>query len=506
MSKISDISFLSTEAGCYLFKDVTGKIIYIGKAKNIRKRVSNYFQKKDHDPKTKLLVSHIDSIDYIVTTTEVEALLLENNLIKKYYPKYNLDLKDSRRYAYILVHNEEIHWIEVARNRDATGEYYGPFVSGAMRKIIIDVLTRNFRIFTRKPSPKIRKLINKEEYGARMQQAKKILRGDVEELIAELEKKMKYSSEKTYYEYALTLKNQIQALQVLTEKQRMEMTRKVDAHIINYTVVADQIYLLLFSIRNGVLEEKQAYNFPYYEECFEDFLLQYYDTAPVPQEVIVPHSVDSALEEYLTIKGKRKVAIIVPQKGDKKELLELVAYNITTTFFTGSDHTKALQEILALQKLPRHIECFDISHLGGTNTVASMVTFHDGLPDKKLYRKFKIRTALESDDYGAMKEVMYRRYAKSLSRSMKNPDLIVVDGGKGQLQVALTTLRELKLSIPLIALAKKYEEIYIPAKKVPLTIDRKNKGLQLVQAIRDEAHRFAISYQRHLRKKEINRN
>jgi len=198
--------------------------------------------------------------------------------------------------------------------------------------------------------------------------------------------------------------------------------------------------------------------------------------------------------------------VTLAETGDKKELLELVAYNITTTFFTGSDHTKALQEILALQKLPRHIECFDISHLGGTNTVASMVTFHDGLPDKKLYRKFKIRTALESDDYGAMKEVMYRRYAKSLSRSMKNPDLIVVDGGKGQLQVALTTLRELKLSIPLIALAKKYEEIYIPAKKVPLIIDRKNKGLQLVQAIRDEAHRFAISYQRHLRKKEINRN
>ncbi|MEN9625939.1 MAG: hypothetical protein RL557_267 [archaeon] len=503
MAHLSDIAFLATAPGCYLFRDKAGNVIYIGKAKNIRKRVSQYFQKKDHDPKTKVLVSQIDTIDYIVTTTEVEALLLENNLIKKYYPKYNLDLKDSRRYAYILLHNDEIPWIEVARTREEKGEYYGPFVSGAIRKIILDVITRNFRILTRKPSPRLKKLINTKEYSERMQQAKKILKGDAEELIAELQKKMKSSSEKTYYEHALTIRNQIEALQQLTEKQRMEMTRKVDAHIINYSVAGDQMYLLLFSIRNGVLEEKQAYNFPYYEECFEDFLLQYYDTAPVPQEVIVPHAVDSALEEYLAMKGKRKVSIMVPTKGDKKELLDLVAYNITTTFFTGSNHSKALQEILVLEKMPRHIECFDISHLGGTNTVASMVTFRDGLPDKNVYRKFKIHTALESDDYGAMKEVIYRRYAKSLSRSMKNPDLIVVDGGKGQLQVALTTLRELKLSIPIVALAKKYEEIYIPNKKTPLIIDRKNKGLQLLQAMRDEAHRFAISYQRHLRKKEI---
>ena len=312
---------------------------------------------------------------------------------------------------------------------------------------------------------------------------------------------MKSSSEKTYYEYALSLKNQIEALEVLTEKQRMELTRKVDAHIINYMITGEELYLLLFSIRNGVLEEKQSYTFSFYEDCFEDFLVQYYDTAPIPQELILPHSVDPAFSEYLSLKGKRTVAIIVPHKGDKKELLDLVGYNINATFFVGREPTKCLQEIAMLDKLPRHIECFDISHLGGTNTVASMVTFRDGLPEKKSYRKFKIHTAIESDDYGAMREVIKRRYGASLRYFMKNPDLIVVDGGKGQLRVALTALRELKLSIPIIALAKKYEEVYLPNKKTPLIIDRKNKGLQLLQAMRDEAHRFAISYQRLLRKK-----
>lgn len=505
MVKITEISFLPTEPGCYLFRNTKGECLYVGKAKNLKKRVSSYFQKKDLDPKTQSLVSHIADIDIFTTNSEVEALLLENNLIKKYYPHYNIDLKDSHRYAYILLHKGELPWIEVARTREAEGEYYGPFVSGALRNIVIEVLRRNFRIFTRKPSPRLRKATDKETYLQRIAQARKILRGDVDDLIKELEEKMRISSQKTFYEHALNVRNQIEALYTLTEKQRIEMTRAVDAHIINYMIVSDEVYLLIFSIRKGVLEEKQEYSFEYYEGVLDDFLVQYYDQAPIPQEIILPAPVDESLADYLKKKSGRTVSLIVPQKGDKKDLLDLVAQNVTTTFFAGSERVKALQEILHLTKLPRYIECFDISHLSGTNVVASMVAFTNGLPDKSNYRKFKIRQDIQNDDYLSMKEAVRRRYSGSLKKSMKNPDLIVIDGGLGQLNAGIAVLEELKLKIPIIALAKKFEEIYVPGEESPRRVDHKNKGLQLLQAIRDEAHRFAISYQKLLRHKGLSR-
>ena len=501
MVKTKDISYLPTSPGCYIYRNKLGEVLYVGKAKNLKKRVTSYFTKHDLDPKTALLVSQIEDIDLMVTPSEVEALLLENNLIKKYYPKYNLDLKDSRRYAYILLHEGDLTWIEVARDRLEKGNYYGPFVSGIIRKLITDVVSRNFRILTNKPSPKLKKIMDKDQYAKRVEQAKKILSGKVEDLITELKNKMKDSSVKTNYEYAITLRNQIAALETLKEKQIMEMIHSQDTNIINYKVVGDEVYLLIFNIRKGVLEEKQSFNFSYYEDFLNDFIIQYYDSIGLPQEIILPEKLDEALIDYLNEKAKRKVIITIPQKGDKKGLLDLVATNINTTFFTGSESVMSLKEIINLKKVPKNIECFDISHLGGTNTVASMVSFENGLPNKKNYRKFKIITKTEGDDYAAMKEVIERRYSGSLSRSMKNPDLIVMDGGQIQLNAALTTLKDLRIDIPVIALAKKFEEIYISGSKEPLAIDRKNKGLQLLQAMRDEAHRFAVSYQRLLRNK-----
>jgi len=503
--KPTEISFLPAEPGCYLFKDKEGTIIYVGKAKNLKKRVSNYFQKKDHDPKTAALVANIETIDIITTKTEAEAFLLESNLIKKNYPKYNIDLKDSRKYAYILIHEGDLPWIEVARDRLEKGDYYGPFVSGQVRKLIFDVITRNFKIFYKKPSPRYKKIVDPIAYLERVRQAKKILSGKVDELILELEEKMKECSSKEYYEYALTLRNQISALKTLKEKQLIEMTRSVDAHIINYAILGNEVYLLVFSIRKGVLEDKQEYNFPYLPDFFEEFLTQYYDSAPIPQELIIPEEIDPSFIDYLSEKSKRKVSVIVPQKGDKKELLELVSHNINTTFFAGSQRAIELQKILNLEKIPRNIECFDISHLGGTNTVASMVSFYDGQPNKSNYRKFKIHAIANSDDYLAMKEVVKRRYSGSLKQKMKNPDLIVIDGGPGQLSSASSALKELGLNIPIISLAKQFEEIYTQENNSPIIIDKKNKGLQLLQAIRDEAHRFAITYQRSLRSKEIHK-
>lgn len=495
---------IPTSPGCYLYKNAKKEIIYIGKAKELRKRVGSYFSKKHEDMKTQMLVKDIDDIDFIATRSEVEALILENSLIKKYYPRYNLDLKDSHRYAYLKIVSGDIPFIEVVRRRDNDGgEYYGPFVSGQSRKIILDVLTRNFRVLTRKASPRMRKIIVKEEYFKRIEQARKILRGKTDELISELESEMKKASEKKYFEYALTLRNQIAAIHTLNDKQIIESTRSVDSNIINWTVFGDEIYLLVFSVRKGVLEGKQEYVFEKKEEFLEEFLLRYYDSAPIPEEIVLPIEVDSSLFEYLSQKRGKKIKIIVPEKGDKKELLELVLKNVHLTFFAGRERLIALQKALDLPKLPRVMECFDISHLMGTNTVASMVCFKDGMPDTSNYRKFKIRSPTGGDDFLAMGEVVERRYSGTLSRKMKNPDLIIIDGGLGQLNVALNVLHKLRLKIPVISLAKRIEEIYIPSRSKPIYLPRDDKGLLLLQAIRDEAHRFAVTYQRFLRGKEI---
>ncbi len=500
-----EISFLPASPGCYLFMDEHGVVLYVGKAKDLKKRVSNYFQKKDHDPKTQLLVSKIKSIDFVLVSNEVEALLLENNLIKKYYPHFNLDLKDSRRYAYIRVSEDELPWLEVARIRNEKGEYFGPFVSGSIRKLVMDTVSRNFKVLTQKPSPQLRKLMNKEEYNKRVNQVKKILKGNVDELIKELEKTMKENSKKNNFEYAITMRNQIAALTTLKERQKVELAKSIDAHIINYEISAGEVHLLLFNVRKGVVEDKQEFVFQEKEDFLEEFLVQFYNEQNIPAEIILPVEVNSSLGEYLSKKKglKGKVKIIVPRSGEKKELLDFVSKNITATFFAGKERVEELQKALGLKNPPHTIECFDISHLGGTNTVASMVSFKDGFPNKSNYRKFKIRAEANNDDLLAMREAVERRYSGTLSKSMKKPDLIVLDGGSTQLAVAVEVLNKLNLKIPVISLAKEFEEIYLPKRRSPLRLDKKHKGLLMLQAIRDEAHRFANAYRKVLKRKEV---
>ncbi|MFA6269518.1 MAG: UvrB/UvrC motif-containing protein, partial [archaeon] len=411
--------------------------------------------------------------------------------------------KDSRRYAYLRLSADELPWLEVARIRGEEGEYFGPFVSGSIRKLVMDTVSRNFKILTQKPTPALRKVMNKDEYHKRILQIRKILKGNVEELIEELEKNMKEASEKSNFEYAITLRNQIDALQTLKERQRVEFTKTIDAHIINFEISGGEVHLLLFNVKQGVVEDKQEFVFPQITDFLEEFLLQFYDSTNIPSEIILPQEVNSGLVEYLSNKANKTVKIIVPKSGEKKDLLEFVSKNITATFFAGSERITELQKALELKKAPRVIECFDISHLSGTNTVASMVTFTDGFADKSNYRKFKIKAETSSDDLMAMKEVVERRYSGSLSKIMKKPDLIVLDGGPTQLGVAVKVLEELKLNIPVISLAKEFEEIHIPGKEAPLRLDRKNKGLQLLQSIRDEAHRFANAYRKVLKRKEM---
>jgi excinuclease ABC subunit C len=512
-----DLNSIPNSPGCYLFKDKKGTIIYIGKAKDLKKRVKSYFQKKEHSGKTQALVKNISSVDFFLTDNEVEALLLENNLIKKHLPKYNIDLKDSKRYAYIRVSSEKFPRLLIARNTALKGDYFGPFVSGIERDFILSVLKRTFKFRTCKKLPKKPCLrfhiglcnapctgnISEKNYSADVLSAKKVLDGKTEEILKELLKRMGSLAKKQDFESALTLRDQIRAIEGLDTKQKIDRNKKHDEDIINYFVRDNRVYLLLFNVYRGTLENKQEFTFDSGENFFEEFLVRYYSENKIPKEIIVPEPVDSSIKEYLQKLKKGKIKVTRPKTGEKKMLLELVKKNIELSFFRDSNKLDDLRAILKLNENPAVIECFDISHLSGTSTVGSMVQFRHAKPDKSNYRRFKIRSVEGIDDVLSIAEVVRRRYTRLQAEGQLFPNLIVIDGGRGQLNFALNELKKLGLRIPIISLAKKFEEIYVPGLNFPLQIDKKRSGLKLLQEIRDEAHRFAISYNRLLRKKEL---
>ncbi len=284
----------------------------------------------------------------------------------------------------------------------------------------------------------------------------------------------------------------------------MERNRKYNEDIIHYTVQNNNVYLLLFNIYKGVLSNKSEFIFDYKKDFLEEFLVQYYSENEIPKEIILPHKVEDSISEFLTYKKKSKVVITVPKKGEKKKLLDLVKKNVEISFFGDFIKVEELQKKLGLNDLPVVIECFDISHLSGTSTVGSMVQFRNGKADKSNYRRFKIKSPEAfQDDFAAISEVVRRRYTRLKEENLPLPDLIIIDGGQGQLLSALRELKKLSLRIPTISIAKKFEEIYLPGRKDPLRIDRKEKALQFIQEIRDEAHRFAVKYNRLLRSKKI---
>lgn len=510
---LSNLPNIPHEPGCYLYKDNKGTVIYVGKAKDLNKRVKSYFQKEHEDEKTRQLVLNIDSMDFIVTRSEVEALILENNLIKKHNPKYNISLKDSKRYAYIEITDEEFPRLLIARKRENLERCYGPFVSGEKRDYVMKTLIRGFKIRTCKKLPKKACLryhiglcdapcisnISREEYVSRIKIVESILKGNIEDIKKSLEDEMKTESMKLNYEKALELRNQVEAIEWLSEKQTMERKKEYNEDVVNYIIKENHVYLILFNIYNGILENKQEYDFSYTENFFEEFLVQYYSENPIPREIIVPNDVEEALIQFLEEKKGSKVIMTVPEKGDKKQLLELVKKNVEIVFFGEFQKLEELKNVLNLQEIPIVIECFDISHLTGTSVVGSMVQFRNGKPDKSNYRRFKIRTVDKIDDFASIKEIVFRRYYKLKMEKLDFPDLIIIDGGKGQLSSAIDALKELEIKIPIISIAKEFEEIYTPESKESIKLERKNKALQLVQAIRDEAHRFAINYNRLLR-------
>jgi excinuclease ABC subunit C len=512
-----NITKAPTNPGCYLFRDSTKTILYVGKAKNLRKRVTSYIQKKDLDPKTLSLVRNIDSVDYIVTDTEVEAFLLENTLIKKHQPKYNINLKDAKTYAFIELTNEEYPRLVIARRKQGDGKYYGPFISALERDHILQFLNRTFALRTCKKLPKkscLRShlqlcdapcigLISREEYGRKIRNAQLILSGKSKELLKKLDMEMNRQSQCLEFENALVFRNQKTAIEHLQEHQKMQRQCVCDEDIINFLVKDGTVYLMLFNIYKGTLSTKNEFVFGFTPDFLEEFIVQYYSENPVPSEVIVPHKLSDSIAKFLMQKRRKKVRVVVPMKAAKKQLLDLVLKNIEIVFFGDISKVEELQRQLNLQEPPQVIECFDISHLSGTSMVGSMVQYRNGKPDKTNYRRFRIRTVEGIDDVAAIAEVVRRRYTRLVQEQATLPQLIIIDGGIGQLNSAVHELETIGVKIPLLSIAKQFEEIYLPDQPQPLHLGKKEKALLFIREIRDEAHRFAIAYNRLLRKKEL---
>ncbi len=510
------------QPGCYLFQNKFGKVIYIGKAKNIKKRVSSYFRKKNFDSKTKSLVVEIANVEFFITDNEIEAFLLEAQLIKKYQPKYNLELKGGKRYAYIQITNDKFPRLITTRNFKKGDKVFGPYSSGSSRQEIIRLANSLFKLRICKRLPKRSCLlyhikqcsapcigkISETDYQRSINQAKMLLKGKTKDLISLLKKEMKKYSARLDYEHAKIRRDQILALEHISEKQKIELRKNYNQDVVNFIYKANKIFIQLFNINKGIISGRKEFkikipleNNP--KKNLADFIRQYYYTEDIPQEIILPIVLEdqSLLGKFLSKMAKREVKIISPKIGDKLKLLNLVKKNIAVGLKLGENSLLELQNVLNLSSLPQIIEAFDVSNFGSTGVVGSMVNFKDGKPDKNEYRRFKIKTFKGQSDFDAMKEIIYRRYYKITKEKAKLPDLMMVDGGKPQLTAALVSLRELGLQLPVIALAKKEEEIYTPNNRYPLRLSKRSASLKLLQKIRNEAHRFAINYQRLLRDK-----
>ncbi len=537
MNKI-DYQALPTKPGCYIYQNKDNKVIYVGKAKNLKKRVSSYFTKNKLDIKTNLLVNNICYVDYIITNNEIEALLLENNLIKKYNPKYNIDLKDSTTYSYLKLTSEKYPRLIIFRNSSnerkeqntSKKDIFGPFVNSDYRKKIQNYINKYLKLRTCKRIPKkecvryhlghcLAPCINKDtekQYLENISEVRKILNGKTKQVLKKLEQNLKIYQLNQNFENALILRDKISAIKYLEEKQVTQRNKTYNEDIINYVEQNNKIYLILFNIDKGLLLNKKEFIINKENlintqtelentSILDNFIIKYYSNNSIPKEIIVPEELNQLTKNYLEKIKEENVKIVIPKIAEKKKLLDLVKINIEETFFKKLNTLKNLKEKLKLRNTPYIMECFDISHLSGTNIVASMVQFKDGLENKKEYRKYKMKTVHDNNDFASMKEVITRRYTRLIKENKKLPNLIIVDGGKGQLNIAKEVLEKLNIinKIDLISLAKRKEEIYKIDNIFSIKLSKKSNELKLIQQIRDEAHRFAITFQKSLRSRNF---
>ncbi len=532
--------------GIYQFFNDKGKIIYVGKAKLLKNRVRSYFHKNIDSPKTEILVSKIEDLQIIVTNSEIEALVLENNLIKDLKPRYNVLLKDDKTFPYIRVTNEPFPQIFPTRNIVKDGSrYFGPYTDVKNMKSSLRLITKIFKIrsckfdLTEETIEKkkykicldyhIKKcegpcegLVTRERYNSMVNQAVKVFRGKTDELLDELKGQMISASANLEFEKAAELRDRLEQLQVYTSKQKVVSADLEDRDIISAAYEGKEVAATILNIRSGKLVGKRQLNLvaegnEEADQIYAAIIKFYYDEfVEVPKEIIIevePEDSDSLIE-WLNTKALRKVQFIVPQRqSEAKSLLFMCKQNailalkeIQLQKMKKEGNVpyvlSALQRDLRLKKLPRIIECFDNSNLQGSDAVASMVVFVDGKPKKSLYRKFIIKTVEGPDDFASMQEIISRRYSRVIEEKLPFPDLIMVDGGKGQLSSAVETITELGIkNFEIIGLAKRLEEVFLPGESEAQSIPKTSSSLKLLQHVRDEAHRFAITFHRERRSK-----
>ncbi|HDR7910947.1 TPA: excinuclease ABC subunit C [Bacillus wiedmannii] len=526
------LAILPDQPGCYLMKDKQGTVIYVGKAKVLKNRVRSYFT-GSHDGKTLRLVGEIVDFEYIVTSSNLEALILELNLIKKHDPKYNIQLKDDKTYPFIKITAEKQPRLLITRNvKKDKGKYFGPYPNAQSAHETKKLLDRMYplRKCSNMPdkvclyyhmgqclAPCVKE-VTEEQNKEIVDEIIKFLNGGHKEVRSELETKMYEASEKLEFERAKELRDQIAHIDAIMEKQKMIMSDLVDRDVFGYAVDKGWMCVQVFFVRKGKLIERDVSMFPIYDEPEEGFLTfigQFYENSShfKPKEIVVPGSIDSELvERFLEVEATQ------PKRGKKKDLVELANKNAKIAleekfYLIERDEERTIKAVDHLGKqlgieTPYRIEAFDNSNIQGTNPVSAMIAFIDGKPAKKEYRKYKIKTVQGPDDYESMREVVRRRYIRALKESLPLPDLIIIDGGKGHLAAVSDVLEnELGLYIPMAGLVKddkhKTSHLIIGDPPEPVMLERNSQEFYLLQRIQDEVHRFAITFHRQLHGKSV---
>ncbi|UCC94091.1 MAG: excinuclease ABC subunit UvrC [Thermoplasmata archaeon] len=524
--------------GVYIFRDADGEVIYVGKAISLRKRAPAHFKGK---PDPWLPISeHVDevaSVEHFETRTEIEALFLEANLIKRHQPRHNVRLKDDKRYPLIKFTKEPFPRIAVVREEVEDGaEYFGPYTSALPTRTTVNLLQKNLGIrVCRRMNPRgclymhiglcsapCVGAISEEEYCQRVRKAKMLLRGDVKALRKDLEATMHALAAEQRFEEAAEVRDYLQGLDRMMELQSVHLTRERDDDYIAVAASGRMALVFVLQVRGGKVLDKRVLRLAHGDdvpraEVLQAVIPQLYRVGGIPRTVAVPERLPdrATLELALTQAAGRKVHITVPCRGEPMRLMRLAEKNaasyakterLRTQLRIEDRGTEELGKALRLRSPPGRIEAFDISHHQGEETVASMVTFREGKPLKKDYRRFKIKKAAPGDDYAAMREVVMRRYGGTLKGTLPEPDLVLIDGGKGQLAAAGDALGMLSMRLPLAALAKEREELFVPGDPRPLDMEPDSDGVLLLRRIRDEAHRFAISYHRRRRRGALTRS
>ena len=525
-TKVESPDNLPNKPGVYIMRDEEDTIIYIGKAKSLIKRVKSYFREKLDRPKTQILMSHFHSLEYIVTNSEKEALILEATLIKKHRPRYNIQLKDDKRYPYVKITNEEFPRIVITRNVTKNGIYYGPFTDAGSVKRTVKFLKSLFKIRTCRNmnGPCLNSQIDlcyapcagnitQKEYGEIINKIDLFFQGKYSVIVRNLKREMMEAAENEEFEKAAVLRDQIASIEDIMEKQFVDLVDDdLDQDVIAIAPDEESVVVIIMPIRNGKIVGQDDFlmtssQYDSSSEIMFAFIQQYYGyNRHVPKQILLNEDIDEKelLEDWLSDLRGNKVKIKVPQKGVKLRLVKMAQKNAEIIKHQKKKMESALIELkkyLKLERMPHVIEGYDISNISGKFAVGSKVSFKDGKPNKKMYKHFKMETP-GPNDFAMMEELLTRRL-KMIDRDPE-PDLIVIDGGKGQLGMACGVLEKLNLThIPIIGLAKEFEEIYTPNSRRPIIIPKNNKALHLLQQVRDESHRFAITYHRKLRSNDI---